>query len=64
MSASQTNIEKQAKRHRGPLIGMAAVAVFALALYFGLLTYLSDQGGVPQGAEEQIDGRTGAVIEN
>jgi hypothetical protein len=28
MSAPQTNIEKQRRRHRGPLIGMALVVLF------------------------------------
>lgn len=32
MSAPQTNLEKQRRRHRGPLIGMALVAVFGVGL--------------------------------
>jgi hypothetical protein len=32
MSAPQTNIEKQRRRHRGPLIGMALVVVFGVLL--------------------------------
>lgn len=32
MSAPQTNIEKQKRRHKGPLIGMALVVVFAVGL--------------------------------
>ncbi len=34
MSAPHTDIEKQRRRHRGPLIGMALVVVFAVALIF------------------------------
>ncbi len=29
MSASETNIEKQKRRHRGPLVGIALVAIFS-----------------------------------
>ena len=32
MSAPNTNIEKQARRHRGPLIGMALAAVFGVLM--------------------------------
>ncbi len=32
MSAPQTNLEKQRRRHRGPLIGMALVALFGVGL--------------------------------
>jgi hypothetical protein len=32
MSAPQTNIEKQRRRHRGPLIGMALVVLFGVLL--------------------------------
>ncbi len=32
MSAPNTNIEKQARRHRGPLIGMALAVLFGVAL--------------------------------
>lgn len=31
MSAPKTDIEKQKRRHRGPLVGIVAVAVIALA---------------------------------
>lgn len=32
MSAPRTNTEKEVRRHRGPLLGMAAVALFGVAL--------------------------------
>ena len=35
MAAPQTNIEKQKRWHRGPLIGMALVVIFGV----GLITY-------------------------
>ena len=34
MSAPQTNIEKQKRWHRGPLIGMALVATFGVGMIF------------------------------
>ncbi len=34
MSAPDTNIEKQKRRHLGPLIGMALVALFGVAMIF------------------------------
>ncbi len=36
MSAPQTNLEKQGRRHRGPIIGIIAVVVFALTLFLFL----------------------------
>lgn len=38
MSAPQTNIEKQKKRHRGPLIGMALLVVVAVPVFLLWLT--------------------------
>ncbi|MDZ4088583.1 MAG: hypothetical protein U1E69_17475 [Tabrizicola sp.] len=32
MSAPHTNMETQKRRHRGPLIGMALVVIFGVAL--------------------------------
>ena len=40
MSAPKTNIEKQERRHAGPLIGIAACIAFAviiLVAYFGFI---------------------------
>lgn len=61
MSAPQTNIEKQQRRHRGPLIGMAVLVTVVLV---GLVWWLAHEAAgteQPQGAE-QIDGRTGAEV--
>ncbi|MEQ8290952.1 MAG: hypothetical protein RIA08_02010 [Roseovarius sp.] len=60
MSAPKTNIEKQERRHKVPLIGMVAVVLFASALLVGLILWLGYQGNEPGNAEPQIDGRTGA----
>ena len=53
MSAPETNSKKQARRHRGPLWGMAVVVV---AVLIGLVVYL---GGVfsqstPEGGDAVI----------
>lgn len=61
MSAPTTDLEKQEKRHRGPLTGIIAVVVFALALLLLLVAYVVYQGDSPEGAVQQIDGRTGEV---
>ena len=42
MSAPQTNIDRQKKRHRGPLLGIGAVVAFALALLLALSVWLTD----------------------
>lgn len=45
MSASNTNIEKQAKRHRGPMVGIVVSLVWAGVLFVGFLiwtAYASD----------------------
>ena len=51
MSAPDTNLEKQERRHRGPLIGMAIAVIFAGILGF---IFLADGGdeitGAPEGA--------------
>lgn len=63
MSAPETNVEKQGKRHKGSLLGIGAVVVFALVLFAAMMGYLADEGGTPEGAETQIDSRTGAEVE-
>lgn len=63
MSAPNTNTETQVKRHKGPLWGMALVGLFVAGMFLALAAWVADDGGVPEGAETQIDGRTGAVVE-
>lgn len=61
MSAPDTNTQKQAEKHRGPLTGMLMMVIWAAVLLVGLLIYLSVRGGTPEGADAQIDTRTGTV---
>ena len=63
MSAPDTNVEKQTTEHRPSLLGMSAVVIFALVLLAGLMMLTVERGGVPEGAEAQVDGRTGAIVE-
>ncbi|SIN86350.1 hypothetical protein [Vannielia litorea] len=50
MSAPDTNIEKQTKRHSGPLLGIAlAVGVGVLAIAAWLL-WAADEGNTPRDA--------------
>lgn len=58
MSAPDTNTQKQAERHRGPLTGMLGVVLFAVVLLVGLVIFLASRGGTPEAAA-QVDGRTG-----
>lgn len=61
MSAPETNIEKQKKRHRGPLIGFGAAGVFVAIILVYYIINLVAQGSDPEGADAMIDGRTGEV---
>ena len=63
MSAPDTNIEKQAKRHKGPLGGFALIAIFIVLITAAYSIYLVSAGDAPEGTAEQIDGRTGEVVE-
>jgi len=54
MSAPNTNIEKQKRRHIGPLVGMGAVVVFGV----GLIIYWQFEeaaGGQPPTSEDAVD---------
>lgn len=47
MSAPQTNIERQKRRHKGPLIGMIAAVVLALGLFFAFTIYTAQERQTP-----------------
>ncbi|SMX48704.1 hypothetical protein [Maliponia aquimaris] len=59
MSAPSTNLTTQTRRHRPALFAIAAVSFVAGALLTGLVGHVMDEGSAPEGAEVQIDGRTG-----
>lgn len=54
MSAPQTNIEKQKRRHRGPLIGMALAVVFGVGLILYWLLDEAAEGQSPLDAEPAV----------
>lgn len=60
MSAPNTNIDKQARRHRGPLIGMALVVVFGVALILYWLMEESAQSD-PPAPQDQIEQQSGTA---
>lgn len=48
LSAPDTNIEKQEKRHKGPLSGMALAAIIAALGFVGVLAWLAWTGMEPR----------------
>lgn len=64
MSAPRTNIERQKSHHKAPLMGMGGVVALALLLLAVFLGWLALNGNDPQGAEVQLDSRTGELVEN
>jgi len=63
MSAPETNIEKQQNRHKPALLGIGGAVIVALLLLVAFITFTIWQGGAPQGAEAQVDGRTGEITQ-
>ena len=51
MSAPQTNLEKQERRHAGPLIGIAACIGFAAILLVAYFGFIAD---APEAGEEAV----------
>jgi len=47
MSAPDTNIEKQTKRHRGPLAGIAIALMWAGLLFAGFMIWTAYSAGNP-----------------
>lgn len=47
MSAPDTNIEKQTKRHKFPLVGMGGVVLLVGALFMGFLAWTFSQADDP-----------------
>lgn len=59
MSSPNTNLDKQTRRHSGPLIGMAVAVAVVVVLGVVFLFSGAEEASPPQGADVQIDGRTG-----
>lgn len=64
MSAPDTNLEKQKRRHKGPLGGMKLVLGLVALLFAAFVIWSFAASDGPEGAETQVDGRTGEVTES
>lgn len=62
MSAPDTNVETQKKRHKPALMGIRGAVLFALVLLLGLIGWVASQGQTPVDPEVKIDGRTGDAV--
>ena len=58
MSAPETNVETQKKRHRPAIWGMAIGGVFVAIIFFAYLANIAAQGNDPT---EDADGADAAV---
>lgn len=56
MSAPQTNIERQKRRHAGPLIGIIIAAVLAVGALFFYMTYSAQTVPQPDLGLPLVDG--------
>lgn len=62
MSAPQTNIEKQERRHAAPIWGIILAVIFGVFVGAFLSTSTAFFGGdEPEGAATQVDGRNGTA---
>ena len=61
MSAPDTNTEKQAEKHKASLGGMAVAVGAGVVLLILLIAFVILGGDDPEGADAQVDGRTGDV---
>lgn len=53
MSAPQTNIERQKRRHAGPIIGIIAGVLFAIGLMLAYTTVFSPEEQPPGALTDQ-----------
>ena len=63
MSAPDTDLEKQKRRHRPSLSGIAFVAVFGVTMIVILSFVVFARGDEPVTPDTRIDGRTGETVE-
>jgi len=47
MSASKTNLDKQKRRHIGPIVGITLALLVAAGLFFGYMVYTADTDETP-----------------
>jgi len=63
MSAPETNVKKQEKRHSFPLWGMVGVIAFARVLLVGMVLWLSAGGNEPGDGEPVADSASAEASE-
>lgn len=62
MSAPDTNVEKEERRHKPALFGVKGAIVFVLILFVGWLIWMAAYSTAPEGnGQPQVDDRTGQV---
>ncbi|WP_370400455.1 hypothetical protein [Sulfitobacter sp. JB4-11] len=54
MSAPDTNIDKQTRRHKAPLLGIGIVAIFAGALFLALTGWTLTGGEEDEGVDAVV----------
>jgi cytoskeletal protein RodZ len=59
MSAPDTNLDKQSKRHKGPLLGFAAALLWAAILLVGFLIWTADKSDEPSALDDAAMGTVG-----
>jgi hypothetical protein len=60
MGAPDTNIQKQKRRHAGPLIGLSAILVIVL---LGFVWWVADEADEPGGAEDAVQTQADPVVD-
>jgi len=61
MSAPDTDLATQQRKHRPSLVGIGLVVGFALVLLAGLLVWLAANGDTPEGADVQVQPGIGTI---
>jgi len=62
MTAPDTKLERQKRRHRGPLIGIGIAVIFGVGMMMLWLFGAVSDAPPPDGVESQTDGVTGGEI--
>lgn len=60
MSAPETNVDKQVRRHRGPLYGMVFVAVLVAVLFGAFMMWTVDEDNTGSNEAPVVE----TVVEN
>ncbi|NDV00143.1 hypothetical protein [Pseudoroseicyclus tamaricis] len=61
MSASETNTEESAKRHKGPLIGIGIAVAIGAIMGIAMAVTAVMRGDDPEGADQQMNSLSGEL---